>query len=183
MPTPAQALINNDVPADWVQGTAVEGTFSMDGDVMLSDPDTIGTVHYRNGLTATFLVSPFPDAQEAVCERGQIVVYNTRQTWELRRLHSDGNQRYGDLVAEPFPEFDPYSTTLWVIEDLVNALDTGGPTRGGVRVARSGDEQTFAFVESHVRDGVRVELPLKNSTLRLARNPQPRQPMFEPPVC
>jgi len=37
----------------------------------------------------------------------------------------------------------------------------------------------FAFVESHVRGGARVELPLEGCTFRLERDRSPRQPKFE----
>ena len=67
-----------------------------------------------------------------------------------------------------------------IIEDLVQALDTSGPTRGGVRVARAADELTFAFVESHLRGGARIDLPLQGSRLRLDRNPEPRPVLLEP---
>ena len=172
--------INGDQPVDWVQGSVADGALVMDGDVLLKDPDTYGMVHFKNGINAHILVTPLGDAQEAVCERGQIVVFNSRQNWELRRLVPRGRRGRGVLVQEKFPEFLPYSTTLWIVEDLVHSLDTGEPTRGGVHVAHSGDELTFAFVESHLRGGARVELPLVDSKLKLDRNPEPRQPMFEP---
>ena len=65
-----------------------------------------------------------------------------------------------------------------LVEDLVHALDTGEPTRGGVRVARASTEMIFAFIESHRCGGARVTLPLKDCSLRLERNKPPRQPKF-----
>ena len=53
------------------------------------------------------------------------------------------------------------------------------PPRGGAEQARSNQELIFAFVESHVRGGARVELPLEGCTFRLERDRSPRQPKFE----
>ena len=52
------------------------------------------------------------------------------------------------------------------------SLDTGQPPSGGVRAARAGTELIFAFAESHVRGGARVEIPLKDSNVRLQRPPR-----------
>ena len=79
-----------------------------------------------------------------------------------------------------FPEVEPASTTLNLIEDLVHSLDTGEPERGGVRVAYANNELLFAFIESHLRGGARVELPLQDSKLYLLRDRAPRQPLYEP---
>ena len=42
----------------------------------------------------------------------------------------------------------------------------------------SNQELIFAFVESHVRGGARVELPLEGCKFRLERDQSPRQPKF-----
>ena len=174
-------FINGDVETSWVQGSVLENTLSLEGDLIRKDPDMIGTVHYKNGVNVTLLVTPFTDAQEFVCDKGQILVYRGTSyykgfyNWEIRKLQDNG-----ELLVDSFPEFKPYSTTLWVIEDLVNTLDTGKITRGGIKVARAGDEQTFSLIESHIRGGIRVNLPLEDSKIRLERNLKPRMPLFEP---
>jgi hypothetical protein len=66
---------------------------------------------------------------------------------------------------------------LRLIEDLVRSLDTGAPTRGGVRVAAANTELLFAFIESHRRGGQRVPLPLRENALRFIRRDfQARRP-------
>ena len=65
-----------------------------------------------------------------------------------------------------------------IFKRLQHALDTGEPTRGGARVARASTELIFAFLESQRRGGTRVELPLRESSLRLEREFAPRQPKF-----
>ena len=83
------------------------------------------------------------------------------------------------LGPADFPPFERRTSTLCLIEDLVRALDTGQPTRGGVQVARSNQELIFAFIDSHVRGGARVELPLLECNYRLQRDRAPRQPKYE----
>ena len=63
----------------------------------------------------------------------------------------------------------------------MHSLDTGDPPRGGARLARTNMELIFAFIESHVRGGARVELPLQaGRPYRLERDRAPRQPKYEP---
>jgi len=172
--------LNGDRPATWVQGTLVDAGHFLEGDTMVKDPDAIGVVHFENGVTAHLLVTTLGDQQEAYCERGYTGAFGNRQNWLLRRIAPGGHRGRGALVSERFPDFQPASTTLWVIQDLVHALDTGAPTRGGVRVARAGDELTFAFVESHLRGGARVDLPLVDCKLQLDRSPTPRPVLLAP---
>ena len=80
----------------------------------------------------------------------------------------------------PFPAFERTSATLRLVEDLVHALDTGEPTRGGVRLARRNLELILACIESHRRDGARVRLPLKDCKLRLRREFAPKKPRYVP---
>ena len=66
------------------------------------------------------------------------------------------------------------------LEDLVNSIDTGEPPIGGVQSAHAGTELIFASIESHLRGGARVELPLQGSSVYLKRDRAPRQPRFRP---
>jgi UDP-N-acetyl-2-amino-2-deoxyglucuronate dehydrogenase len=174
--------LNNDVPAVSVQASLVDPSDDPVGDVMIKDPDARGIVEFANGVTAHLMIAPSGDEQSIYCEKGYLGAFGARQQWVMRRLMSGGHRGRSELTPEPFPDFEPASSTLMIIEDLVQALDSGGPTRGGVQVARAGDELTFAFVESHLRGGARINLPLKGSRLRLDRNPEPRPVLFEPRI-
>ncbi|HEX2185684.1 MAG TPA: hypothetical protein VHN78_09290 [Chloroflexota bacterium] len=86
-------------------------------------------------------------------------------------------------MPAPFPAFTRASTTLRLVEDLVQALDTGTPTRGGIGVAWVNAELIFALIESHRRGGARVRLPLRQNPLTLARSGfRRRRPKVEPPA-
>ena len=43
-------------------------------------------------------------------------------------------------------------------------------------------ELIFAFIESHMRGGARVDLPLEGSTIRLQRGIAPKQPKYQTPA-
>ena len=84
----------------------------------------------------------------------------------------------GEAVRVPF---ERVSSTLRLIEDLVHALDTGEPTRGGTGVALDNMQMIFGLIESQRRGGTRVELPLRDSKLHLRRrNPKVGQPRYAP---
>ena len=79
-----------------------------------------------------------------------------------------------------YPPFEPGSPAVHLVMDLVQALDTGAPTRGGVRIAQRNTELIFACLQSHLRDGARTPLPLTGSELRLQREVTPREPRYHP---
>jgi hypothetical protein len=77
--------------------------------------------------------------------------------------------------------FTQASSTLRLIEDLVHAVDTGAPTRGGIEAAYANTELLFALLESERRNGARVSLPLTGSALAFVpANLAPRQPKYSP---
>lgn len=171
--------LNSDCPASWVMAHLPGGESAIVGDEVRKDPVGQGIIRFENGVTAYALLSPRRSEWEAICEKGSLTALNNGIEWQLRRqapIDSQG-RRMGFEIDE-FPEFEPASTTANLIQDLVNALDTGQPTRGGVDVARASTELIFAFMESHLQDGARVRLPLKDCKLRLKRDVQPRQPRF-----
>lgn len=172
--------LNSDCPVSWVMAHLPEGDSVIVGNEVRRDPVGQGIIQFENGVTAYALLSPRRSEWEAICEKGSITAFNNGTEWQLRRqapIDSQG-RRMGFKIDE-FPEFERTSTTANLIQDLVNALDTGQPTKGGVRVARTNTEIIFAFMESHLRSGARIDFPLKDSKLKLNRNVEPRQPKFE----
>ncbi|HEX2034562.1 MAG TPA: Gfo/Idh/MocA family oxidoreductase [Chloroflexota bacterium] len=173
--------LNGDTPASWVQGFLPQGQVVLDGTTIVEDPAGQGTIAFANGVMAHALLSPRNNDIEAICERGTITARAGGSDFELHRLSSeDGEARH---VPAPFPAFTRASTTLRLVEDLVQALDTGTPTRGGIGVAWANAELIFALIESHRRGGARVPLPLGQNPLALARSGfRPRRPKVEPPA-
>jgi len=171
-------LFNNDSPIDWVQASMTNADVALRGDTLVKDPDGHGMIQFANGVTAHILYTSHANEHQLFLSDGYLGVYNTREDWQMRRMVQQGPGGGRKLVAEKFPEFEHASTTLRIIEDLVHALDTGKPTRGGVRVAKAGMDITMGFVESHRRNGARVHLPLKDSKLKLARGLAGRPVIF-----
>ncbi|MCZ6678845.1 MAG: Gfo/Idh/MocA family oxidoreductase, partial [Candidatus Poribacteria bacterium] len=169
--------LNSDHPASWVSAHLPNAEGIIDGDIFSEDPVGQGIIQFKNGVTAYALLSPRSSEWEAICEKGSLTCWNNGWQWHLRRQTDVPGWRTC-LAPETFPEFERTSSTANLVKDLVHSLDTGEPPRGGVRVAHASTELIFAFMESHLQNGARVELPLKGSKLRLQRDRAPRQPKF-----
>jgi len=170
--------LNNDQPVSWVQAHLPDGDAAIDGEVLYKDPRGEGIIHFENGVTVHAMLTPLSSDYEAICERGSIQALNDGLDWQLRRSAPIDPQGRKAFVIDAFPDVERASSTLRLIEDLVHALDTGTPPRGGARVARASTELIFAFVESHQQGGARVKLPLQDNKYRLQRQHTPRQPKY-----
>ena len=160
-----------------LQGTDAE---LFDGDKLKIDPQGEGIIYFPDGVTGYALNTPRNSEFEAICDRGNVTARNNGNDWELHeRYPVDASGRRYELKQVPFPEFRTSSSTLALIEDLVHALDTDEPTRGGIQIARTNLELIFGFIESHRQGGARIGLPLKDRDLTLNRAFAPRQPRYE----
>jgi len=171
--------LNNDAAPVWVQGFLTDGDACLDGDEIVSDPTGEGVVGFANGVTAHVLRTAMPSEHQAVCQRGVLTAMNNGSELSLRRMEGEGRTRR--MAVAPAPPFAPASPTLRLIEDLVQALDGGAPTRGGAGVARDNLHLILGMIESQRRGGARVDLPLAASPLRLRRrNLRPGRPRYAP---
>ena len=169
--------LNSDRRALWASAHITDDDSIFDGDIVREDPNGQGIIQFENGVTAHALLSPRGSEWEAICEGGTVTCWNNGWQWHIRRQADVPGWR-NCFVPQTFPEFERTSSTANLIKDLVHSLDTGEPSRCGVRVAHASTELIFAFMESHLQNGARVQLPLKGSKLRLQREPTPRQPRF-----
>ena len=170
--------LHGDTPVEWVQAHLSNADELFDGDVLLEDPVGEGLFRFADGVMGYALNTGRGFDIEVVCENGAMSVREQDGVWELREPGATDHRGRQILVPGDFPSFEKASSTLRLIEDLVQALDTGQPTRGGVRAARQSTELIFAFIQSHLRDGARVVLPLTDSRVVLNRNRAPRQPRY-----
>lgn len=141
-----------------------------DGFEMRGDPIGHGIIEFEDDVTGYALLTPRGLEVEAIGEAGSVECLQGMEKWQIRVGSSEA----------PLAGFEPASSTLAIVEDLVHSLDTGEPTRGGVQVAYRNTELIFAFIESHRRGGERVALPLEDCKYRLARNRKPNQPRVQP---
>ncbi len=89
---------------------------------------------------------------DAVCEDGIVPARYNGLGYQLLRRNLGGSSPA--FIEDEFPDFEPKSSTLLLIE--------------------------VGLIEFHKRGGARVDLPLKERTTRMAREFAPRQPRFEP---
>ena len=171
-------MLNGDAPVSWVQFHLSEGADQIEGDTLRADPGGGGRLQFADGVPAFLLDSGRPFEAEVVCERG--IVTTVGSEWQVRE--ESGADLRGRPVLGPgtYPPFEPGSPAVHLVMDLVQALDTGAPTRGGVRIAQRNTELIFACLQSHLRDGARTPLPLAGSELRLQREVTPREPRYHP---
>lgn len=171
--------LNNDQPVAWVQATLRCDDSVFDGDILREDPAGDAILAFQNGVMAYLLTVPRGGDCEVIGTKGSLLALDDGLSWQLRRPQVIDAHGHTALLPAPFPAPPRVSTTLRLIEDLVQALDTGQPTRSGVRVALAGLEVIFALIESHRRGGARVSLPLQERNLRLQRNIAPKQPKYQ----
>lgn len=169
-------FLNGDRRARWVQMRLLDGDWRLDGDRLTEDPVAHGAIGFENGVLG-YAIPPAHEVEfEARCTDGTVRA-TRQQVYQMRRRERPGDAR-SPFVDAPFPGWQPISANLRLVQDLVRSLDTGEPPIGGVRAARAGTELIFAAIESHLRGGACVELPLVGSTVRLERDRAPRQPRF-----
>ena len=117
-------------------------------------------------------------AVDAVLDGAVASSWNGSREWRLRVAEGAGGQ--SAFVQADFPDFEGVDTAVALVRDLVATLYGDHAPRGGGRTARAHTEAIFALIESHLRGGARVELPLSGSNLRLERDFAPRQPSYDP---
>ena len=154
--------LNGDSPAVWVQGNAPQSDPLRDGTVYSDDPGGDGVVLFENGVTL-YLLHTGRYEYQANCDNGMVGTFNDSREWVMRK----GEPR--DLRPVDYPEFPRQSMTMNLILDLVRSLDTPAPPLGGAETARHGVEIMVAILESHLRGGTRVHMPLTGRELRMHR--------------
>ncbi len=167
--------LNGDVPPQWVQGYVFKFDELVVGSEVLDDPAGTGIIGFQNDVFGYAVDSSRRTEFEAICASGVITGYNNGMEFRTRTHDRDESEDAPSLV------FDNTSSTLNLVKDLVHALDTGEPTRGGAEVAYWNTQIIFGFIESHRRGGARVELPLTDHDLRFIRRDHvARQPKYQP---
>lgn len=171
--------LNGDQPIAWVQAQLTDAEDLFDGERMTGDPVGHGMFGFENGVVGYALNSGRGLEVEAIGSEGCVTAMGTDQAFEVREVGDKDYRGRGVWVKGAFPAFERRSSTLRLIEDLVEALDTGGETRCGVRLARANQEMIFAFVESDRGGGKRVEVPIGECAYYLERERGAQTPRFE----
>ncbi len=138
-------------------------------DVHLVDADpTIrsATIRFRNGMTSIILPGGGMDV-EIIGRGGLVRVEGDGYQVRWRRRREDGRD-LGWLLHESIEDRGiPSSGTQRSIEALVKAIATGAHPGYSVDDAVRNQEVLFAMVESHLRGGIRIPMPLTRRGLTI----------------
>ena len=128
----------------------------------IADPhvDTF-RVGYANRMEATFI--PFGKFEvDIVGTEGRAMAWENGGRFATRRVDS----RTGTATETTFTPRGE-SPTVCTIRDLIQALETGEPTRGGLDATLPSVEVQFAVAHSHLEGGKRVAVPVADRSLRI----------------
>lgn len=153
-------FLAGDPDLDWAQGTVVNSEFDPQAERWDEDLCGIGQVRFSNGVMCHLLSTSMWAEFAAIGSEGAVSIMNNGHEFALRRRVYICEGRYYEYQQAPFPDVERTSPTVKLIQDLVQALDTGGETRQGIRRAVNTAEIAFGIVESHRQNGARVKLPL-----------------------
>ena len=158
-------FLAGDPEIEFVQGTVNAADEDWEGDNLYADPGiTCGYVKFKNGIHG-YMVAGGAHEYEVVGTKGRIRTLNNglgAQLWKAQGQWS--------IQGEfPFPEVQIVSGTVRCIQDLVDAIETGRDTQGGIRLASRSQEMILGFVESHRQGGMRVPFPLENRNIYVGR--------------
>ena len=151
-----------DAELDWIQGTVTTAGFDRQAARWDDDLSGIGQFRLRNGVMGHLLSTGLWAEFAAFGSDGAVAVENNGVDFAWRRRTTICDGRYSEFRPAEFPPYPRESPTVRLIGDLVQALDTDGETRQGIRRAVNTLEIAFGIVESHRQGGARVPLPLAN---------------------
>jgi predicted dehydrogenase len=129
---------------------------------LADDPSIIhGVIHMEDGRRLVCTDLPFLDI-EIVCSEGTLRNSGDSSYWIPRKSVS----RY-DWTELPQLQWTARSGTIAIIQDLLQALESGSTKRGGLEIARRGMEILFGLIASHHAGGATVDLPLADRNVRV----------------
>ena len=140
-----------------------------------------GYLAFANGARGYYRSTPTGAAGwdlDVIGEKARVRVIDSVGKWQLLRLEDPSEEApygtrslsrraRGALPAEyPFPwPARMQGMGLTIVDDLVNAIETGQPPRCSGRDGRDALEIAIAMRESHRRGGVKVDLPIEDRSL------------------
>ncbi len=155
-----------DPEIEFVQGTVTAKEEDWDGDRLNCDPGITSLfVQFKNGVRG-YLVSGGGLEFEVCGSKGKVRTESNGTGCKLRKV-VDG-QPHMPLEESPL-EVELKSGTLLLIEDLVDAIETGREPIGNITLAHRSFEMTLAAIESHRQGGRRVGIPMANRDLYVGR--------------
>lgn len=130
---------------------------TVEGDHISSDPDATFQLRFAGGVEA-WSVPAGNWEFEVLGSEGVIRSENNGAGISLRK--ADGPGRRPDMVPAPIEVPEAVSPVVACLEDLVDAYESGRPTRSPVDLSARVVDACVAVAESHRRGGAWVDLPL-----------------------
>ena len=155
----------DDAEVDSVQGTVFAKPEEVSGSRVERDVGGHGIIQFKNGVRGYALEAGLIAEFEVIGSTGAARIMNNGIDYQLRKTTMMDGGKWKRVAVVPFPPFERKSATVRCIEDLIQAIETGGTTRGNVRVARAGTEIAFGILTSHKNGGARVPFPLVDRSL------------------
>ena len=154
-----------DSEVEYVQGNVDVEDSDFDDNRTENDPPIVmGYVRFKNGTHGVSIPGSAYEF-EVACSDGAVRSLNNGNEFQVRRRSEES----GGLEQIDFPDYERKSGTVGCIEDIVDAIDTGGETHGNIHLARMSTELTFGLVDSQRQKGTRVTMPMQNRDLYLGR--------------
>ncbi len=142
-----------------VRGELRPKSLKIENNRLDSDPSAVYYIEFAGGLEAWTIPAGHWDF-EVIGTAGAIKGMNNGTDWSIRKPVSLG--RHTIFREAQYPPCEPRSSTLYCLEDIVNAYEEERPALGNVEVTHRATEICFAVAESHRQGGARVTLPLEN---------------------
>lgn len=147
-----------------VRGDLIPRDYVVSGGQIPYDPIATYQLAFQDGVHATSVPAAGWEF-EVLGTEGTVRSLNNGDGASLRTIH--GNKKgkrdlWEDTAMAPVT---PTSTVVTCLEDLVNAHETGAPTRGHIDVTHHITEACIAVAESHRRSGAWVNLPMVDRDL------------------
>lgn len=158
------SLFAGDERPEYVQADLELDLASVEGTVVDSDPVLrMAHIKYASGISAVITAAPGHDVE--IAGSGGTIAIRSGGTAIHTRTPRDSDDAW--LLSETMEEAPRGSGTVLGIESLVRTLAFGERAQYTVSHAVQNQEILFAMVESHLRGGARVDLPLARRGLRI----------------
>ena len=149
-----------DSEIEFVQGAIIANDSDWEGNILNTDPGIpMGYVKFKNGVLG-YQTAAGGYEFEVSGSKGKLRAFDNGLGLQYRM---SGGQPY------PIEDIPSDRGTVNCIKDLIQAISTGGETRGNIQLARRSQEMILSFIESHRQGGKQVMLPLENRSLYVGR--------------
>lgn len=128
------------------------------------DPSAIYQVELEGGLE----IWTIPCGQwdfDIYGTEGVAKAMNNGGDWAVRKRQPIGDTKFTRIAEVDFVPPPHISSTIWLLQDIVNAHEQGKATLGNVEITHHATEICLAVAESRRQGGKRISLPLENREL------------------